>query len=324
MEENLINLNRHKKENEKKTNFIYASPNRIEYMIDIPKKSNFKGSFLIKNKVIKLKQMCDLAFGMVLATRFGVSIFYSDFSYEKTSHSKDGFVGIYFDNHVGIVGLSTSETAWKMFQELCLCADQIRIVRKDFESTHMYFYIKDVWVDSVTGMNMNASDLITRADYPDFWESITKNDFESHAAIKRTKKALEETSDSDEFAYYYYHNIAPYVDNQEIPNEYIDKSIYYAVKSEQSIVRDAIISLMLQHGIGNRLYLENVTPENSNRLSSFSYALRFQNSALFDSEEKLELFKRCVVHSESFFINPSDDSGSITIAFDVKNNHIEM
>ena len=321
MENNVLKFNNFEKPDDNRLCLIYAPPSRDGYVLKKPSLEKFDGLFLLKERVKKLKLMCDLAFWIVKSTGFGKSVSYSDLTYPNAHYYKDGFVEIKFDNKIGLLGTSFSPTGWEMFQELCLGADRIEIKRRNFNSASIYFYVSDVWVSDDVGFSMRPDLIIQKDEIGEYWDSIKNDDVAHYKGIRRAIMACNEKIKSDEYFTYYHDNIMPFVKNSPVPEELIDKSIFDLTKSDQSVVRDAIISLVMHHGFGDLIYITMVTPENSNRLLSYGYSVWFQNAAIFDGKEKINLFKKIISSSEAFSLHPTDSSGKISISFDVKNIH---
>lgn len=320
MEDNVIKFNNWEKP-DKDFCTIYASQNRKSYMHEIPEHKQFKGAFIVKERLKKLKMLCDLSYGIVVSTNFGDSVVYSDLTTAKGSELKDGYVEISFNNQFASVSNEYSPTGWSMFQKLCLEADKIEIRRRNLDSASMAFYVSDISMDMVTGMGMDSNDVVSMMDAKDYWESLRNDSLAEHKIVQQAVSSAEEMMKSDEYYIYYRDNVAPFVTNSDIPEHLIDMSVFPLVVNEQNVVRDALLSLMLNHGIGIELNYMNINPEKSNRIGAFGYDMTIQNAASFDTAETIGLFKRCVKSSSSFELNPTNSSGEIIVSFEVDNIH---
>jgi hypothetical protein len=295
-----------------------ANPERKEFNERVPIKSKpFNGSFADKNKIKKLKSICDAAFLLVISIEWGTEVNYSEFK----PTVKDGYAEIIFDNTLNIVMQRSSETAFHSFQSIFLAADRIDIRRKDFWHTAIRLYVNDIWVDMNTSLNMERDDLLLPNEVHEFWESIKNDDSSAFLVQKDAVKAVVEddkyVGSLIDFLYSYDENYT----NATIPAKFVDKSIFPKVMADFNIVKDALLNLHYNHGIGVSIETEYIDEEMSNRIKCFYVRLTCVNSAFFDTNEKMKLLKRCIRHCCGFEINTKGETGNITLVIQIENKH---
>lgn len=299
---------------------VSANPERKEYNTHVPIKTKpFNGAFAVKKRIQKLKSICDSAFLLTISVKWGTHASYSEFRPD----SKDGYAEILFDNRVNMLTRNFSETAFNNFQSIFLSADRIDIRRNDFKQTAVRLYVNDIWVNMDTSLSMEREELLLPNEVEDYWESIRNEDFSKYLVQKNAVKAAMEDATTVNGLINWLYSFDDDAD-PTLPASQVDKSLLPKVMADYNVVRDAILNLHYNYGIGTSVEFAYIDAEMANRIGGFYVMLDCVNAALFDTEAKMKLFKRCVENCCSIELSTKSDTGTVKIIFCVHNKYRKL
>jgi len=290
-----------------------ANPNRAEYNQRVPKQERFEGCFAVKKQIDKLKEICDCAFWLTESMGFGTSVSYSQLKPTR----KYGYAEILFDNCLNSVFEADSPTGFGMFKTIFLGADRIDFYRPDFQHVVARLYINNIWVDMNHALKNERDGFLQPNEVNDYWEHIRRNAF---ADFKNEKNAISAAMESMKYSEYLL-NMFQVTDGFQNPvrKNPVDKSMIPTAMQEANVIRDALLSLHYNYGIGTEVTFEIADEEKVSHNRSFISQIRIQNSAFFDTEQKMELLKRCFSECCGFGLIAHGVTGEFVLDFDVKN-----
>lgn len=298
---------------------MHAPITRPEYNLKPKIRVPFQSNYAYKDKIYKLRQLFDIAYGVCSSVAFGNRITCTDVSSDNAKLQKFGAVSIVF-NQPSFTGVAESPTGFELLQNLFMHGDSIALKRSSLDACELAFIVDNIWADDSESDNSNV---IPREQIKQYWESISDKsilDLDKFRNYKKYAKARSEAIAFSEYIGEMYDEIISHANNV-IPDDLIDKTILPRVEGEINIVRDALLSLHYQHGVGIRVVSTYLTDEMVNRVGAVGEVLDISFAAVFDTPKKLELLRRCIINSESVCISPNGSTGNITLSFDVANHY---